>query len=246
MSNGQTPCIQLPAAASLSITLPFGGQLSSVIDLSKGPPSDCTLIHGLMLQLGPALAGIQCILKLLKIVTALTNIGPTTFGDIISAAADFVATCVPTPFTFACTIFGVIRLIVAYLKCIISAILSILEFRAGINLNAAQGNPVLIASLNCAQGNADASMAQLKDALAIIDALLTLIQPILTAAESALPDPIKDGLKTISSIKTTLDSIVGGQGGSVGVPGAQDAIQTLEDIQSKLQELEAILAELPC
>jgi hypothetical protein len=247
MSNGQTiPCIQLPSPGSLSITLPFGGQLSSVIDLSKGPPTDCTLVHGLMLQLAPALAGVQCILKLLKLVTALSNISVTSLVDIASAAADFVAHCIPTPFTFACTIFGVIRLLIAYLKCIISAILSILQFRVGIDLNAAQGNPVLLASLNCAQGNADASMTSLKDALAIIDSLLTLIQPILSAAESALPGPVKDGLDTISKIKSTLDSIVGGGPASVGISGVQEIIQTLQGFQSDLQALEAILAELPC
>jgi hypothetical protein len=240
MSNGQTiPCIQLPPGGSFSITLPFGGQLTSVIDLSKGPPTDCTLIHGLMLQLGPALAGIQCILKLLKVVTALTKISPTSLGDIISAATDFVAHCVPLPITFACTILDIIRLLIKYLKCIISAILSILEFKVGIDLNAAKDNPVLLLSLQCAQGNADGSITSLKDALLIIDSLLTLIQPILEAAESVLPDSIKQGLNTISEIKSTLDSIVQAGGVSVGIPGVQDIVQTLQGFQNDLQELDA-------
>jgi len=194
-----------------------------------------------MLQLGPALAGMQCILKLLKVVTALTKISPTSLGDIISAAADFVEHCVPLPIAFACTILDIIRLLIKYLKCIISAILSILEFQVGIDLNAVQDNPVVLLSLQCAQGNADASMTSLKDALAIIDSLLTLIQPVLTAAEDALPDKVKQGLQTISEIKSTLDSIVGAGGVSAGVPGVQDTIQTLQGFQDDLQQLDATL-----
>jgi len=247
MSNGHSlPCIQLPALKPLNITLPFGGQLSSVMDLSKGPPTDCTLIHGLMLQLSPALAGIGCILKLLKLVTSLTKISPTNLTDIIQTATDFVTNCVPTPLTFACTIFGVLRLIVAYLKCIISAILSILQFKVGIDLNAAQGNPVLLATLSCVQGNADASMTPLKDALEVVDSILSLIQPILEVAESALPGPVKDGLNTITEIKSTLESIFEGGPTSAGIPGVQDAIDTLQDLLTKLQLLQAILDELPC
>ena len=83
MSNVQTiPCIKLPSGGSFSISLPFGGQLTSVIDLSKGPPTDCTLIHGLMLQLGPALAGMQCILKL-RNTDAYGLEGPAGLHDVM-------------------------------------------------------------------------------------------------------------------------------------------------------------------
>lgn len=239
------PCVSLPNPKPLVINLPFGGQLKSIADMSK-PPSDCALIHGLMLQLGPALSGLECFLKLAKIILALKNISPTTFGDIISAAEDFLTTCVPLPIKFACTILDVVKLLVAYLKCLITTVLSVLEFQVGIDFTAAQDNPVLLASLNCAQKNAAASMDQLKEAIGIIEIMLSLIDPVLQIAESALPQPVKDGLKTIDDIKTALETAVGGGGASVGVPGVKDTVQTLQDLKSKLEQLQGILDELPC
>jgi hypothetical protein len=240
------PCISLPNPKPLVINLPFGGQLKSITDLSKGPPTDCTLIHGLMLQLGPALSGLECFLKLAKIILALKNISVSSLPDIASAAADFVATCVPIPVKFACTILDVVKLLVAYLKCLITAVLSVLEFQVGIDLTGAQDNPVLLASLNGAQKNAAASMDQLKEAIAIVEAMLSLIDPVLQIAESVLPQPVKDGLKTIDDVKTALETVVGGGGASAQVPGVQDTVQTLQDLQSKLEQLQGILDDLPC
>jgi hypothetical protein len=240
------PCIELPNPKPLVINLPFGGQLKSLADMSHGPPSDCALIHSLMLQLGPALSGLECFLKLAKIITALSKISPTTLGDIASAALDFTQTCIPIPLKFACTILDVVKLLVAYLKCLISAVLSVLEFQVGIDFTAAQDNPVLLASLNCAQKNVAASMDQLKEAITVIEALLSLIDPVLQIAESALPKPVQDGLKTISEVKTALETAMSGGGASVGIPGVQDTVQTLQNLKSQLEQLQGILDELPC
>jgi hypothetical protein len=243
------PCVSIPNLKPMTINLPFGGQLTSLVDISKGPPTDCTLVHGLMLQLGPALSGLECFLKLAKIISALSSVSPTNLGalaDVANSALDFVQTCVPIPIKFACTILDVLKLLVAYLKCLITAVLSVLEFQAGIDLTAAQGNPVLLASLNCAQNNAAASMGQLKDAIAVVESLLSLIQPVLDIAASALPKPVKDGLKTITDIKSALESVVSAGGASVGVPGVQDIVQTLQNLKSQLEQLQGILDELPC
>jgi hypothetical protein len=51
-----TPCVPFPKAKPLEIALPFGGALSSITDVSQGPPTDCALVHSLMLQLAPMLA----------------------------------------------------------------------------------------------------------------------------------------------------------------------------------------------
>jgi hypothetical protein len=240
------PCVELPNPKPLVINLPFGGQLKSIADMSKGPPSDCALIHGLMLQLGPALSGLECFLKLAKIIMALKNISISTLPDIASAAADFAQTCIPIPVKFACTILDVVKLLVAYLKCLITAVLSVLEFQVGINLTAAQDNPVLLASLNCAQKNLAASMNQLKEAITVVEAILSLVDPVVQIAESALPKPVQDGLKTITEVKAALETIVSSGGGSVGIPGVQDTVQTLHNLKSQLEQLQGILDELPC
>jgi hypothetical protein len=104
----------------------------------------------------------------------------------------------------------------------------------------------LLASLNCAQKNAAASMDQLKEAIGIIEIMLSLIDPVLQIAESALPQPVKDGLKTIDDVKTALETAVGGGGTSAGIPGVKDTVQTLQDLKSKLEQLQGILDELPC
>jgi len=53
-------------------------------------------------------------------------------------------------------------------------------------------------------------------------------------------------LKTISDVKTALETVVSGGGASVGIPGVQDTVQTLHNLKSQLEQLQGILDELPC
>jgi hypothetical protein len=239
------PCIELPNPNPLKISLPFGTDLKSVVDLSKGPPSDCTLIHGLMLQLAPALAGLECILKMLAVFAALAKIKtPPDILDVAKAAAE-LGECLNFALKLPCMIVDILKLIIMYLKCVIEAVLSILKFQAGINFNAANGNPVLLASLQCAQNNANASMAQLKEALAIVQTLLTVIQPILSMTPS-LPGPAGDAIKAIPEALATIGSVLDGGGASVGVPGVQNIVGVLENLKGTLQLLQQALDALPC
>ena len=202
-----------------------------------------------MLQLGPALSGLECFLKLVKIISALGNISitdPSSITAIITAAADFLASCVPIPLKFACTILDVVRLLIMYLICLLQAVLSVLQFQVTINLSAAAGNSVLLTSLKCAQANSDAAMNQLAEAITIIETLLSLVQPVLSIAESVLPQPVKDGLSLISEVQTALVAAIGDGSASAGVPGVQGIVQTLQGLLQKLTELQAVLAELPC
>lgn len=247
-ATNDIPCIELPNPKSMKIRLPLGGTLSSVFDISKGPPADCTLIHGLMLQLAPALAGIECFLKLLNVITALQKINltdPKTITEIINAAAKFTDTCLPQPLHFACTILDIVKLIIAYLKCIIEAVESVLKFQVGIDFNAANGNPVFKASLDCSRNNSDASMAQIKEALEGIKAILSLIDPVLKVAEPVLVGPVKDALKIIPETLTTLEQILGGSV-AVGVPGTKDALKTLDEIRNTLTNIQQVLDAVPC
>jgi hypothetical protein len=239
------PCIQLPNPGPLKISLPFGVDLKSVLDISKGPPSDCTLIHGLMLQLAPALSGLECILKMLGVFAALANIKtPPDILDVAKKAAELGA-CLNFTVKLPCMIVDILKLIIAYLKCIIEAILSILKFRVGINFSAATGNPVVLASLNCAQNNANASTAQLKEALAIVQSLLTAIEPILDLTPS-LPGPASDALKAIPDALAAIRSALDSGGASVGVDGLQEVVDTLEKLKSTLQLLQQALDAVPC
>ena len=246
-SSNSIPCIKLPNPKPLKISLPFGVDLKSVLDISKGPPSDCTLIHGLMLQLAPALAGLECVLKMLGVFAALAQIKqPLDILKVAQKAAE-LGECLNFALKIPCMIVDILKLIIAYLKCIIEALESILRFKVGINFSAAAGNPVLLASLNCAQSNADASTEQLKEALALIEPLLALLDPIAALAPS-IPGPAGDAMKIIpevlAALKTALDG--GGASASAGVPGAEDLLAPLDDIKNKLELIKQALDTLPC
>jgi hypothetical protein len=243
MATEQKPiCVPFPKPRSLKIRLPFGGSLDSVVDISKGPPTDCTLIHGLMLQLAPALAGMECFLKVLKFIKTVKDL--TNPADIIGAAAG-VGECLNVFVKIPLMIVDILKLIVAYLKCIIEAVRSVLAFQVGINLGDAEGNPAVSLSLDCAQDNAAASMSQLREILAAIQPLLQLVGTLLGLAEGTpLPDPAKKALNMIPEIVSALDPILAGGGATVGVPGTQDTIQTLDNLKTDLEKLEDSLDAL--
>jgi len=216
--SNKIPCVPLPKAKKLKITLPFGGELQSIADTSKGPPTDCALVHSLMLQLTPTLSGMTCFLRVLKVVQALAKL--TEPGDPVSKLGDIgnaalkAADCFLVFDKLPKMLADILRLIIAYLKCIIQAIKSILDFQVGIDLNAAQGNPVLLASLDCANNNAQISLDQLMEQIAVIEPLLDIIKPIAEVAGSPLNLPSlanisgeKDLPKLLENLNITLEQL---------------------------------------
>jgi hypothetical protein len=240
------PCVQLPLPKKpLVISLPFGIDLKSMGDISKGPPSDCTLIHSLMLQLAPALAGLECILKMLKFLGVVASIrGPTDLAKLANAAID-LSKCFAFAVQIPCMLVDILKLIIAYLLCIIQAVESILKFQIGIDFSAADGNPVLLASLDCAKKNGDASMAQLREALQLIEPLLVILDSIKDLAQS-VPGPVGDALAAVPKAVAALKPVIEGDSFSAGIPGVENTTKTLDDIKSKLELVQGILDELPC
>lgn len=246
------PCIELPDLPPMNIPLPFGVQLNAVADFSKGPPSNCTLIQSLMVQLSPALAGMTCIFKMLNVFLQLSNMASVkTPLDVVSGivkvaqAAAQLSECFAFPLQILCMIVGILRMIISFLLCIIEAVESLLNFRLGIDFSLTAGNPTLLATLTCAQNNADASSAQLRQALLLIEPLLITIQPILSMAPS-VPGPINDVIKGIPNAIASIRAVLDGSSVSVGVPGAEGPLQVLESIRADLSEFQAALAAIPC
>jgi hypothetical protein len=213
------------------------------------------LVHSLMLQLMPALASMDCFFKVLKVVQALTDLGNLKPEDIplglikkLGNVADAAVKCAGCFVVFAnipIMIVDILRLIVAYLKCIIEAVNSALKFRVGIDLNSAQGNPVLLASLNCAQDNANISIAQLTEVLAVIEPLLKIMENLMKSATAPLPEPANDALNVlpdgIKLLKQALDS----SSGSMGISDTQEITQKLDDLKNTLEQLQESLDALP-
>jgi hypothetical protein len=210
-----------------SISLPMGIQLQAIADLSKGPPTDCALLHNLMVQLMPTLAGLNCILKILKVVGALEQFvqSPlTAAGGVLSALADMseCLSIVLGPAAIIPTIKDILNLIISFLLCFVQAMESILNFQAGINLSAAQGNPALLSSMQCASQNAQVSMQAMMQALAPIQPLFSMIQPLIK----------------ISQLPIELPSLA-------QVTGAQNVEKGLEELAAVLTEMKQIVAAIP-
>jgi len=197
----------------------MGIELQAVADFSKGPPSDCALMHNLMVQLMPTLAGLNCILKILNVIGALEGFltsfaqGPfaavSKAGDVLSAIGD-MSDClgiVLGPIPMIETIKDILLLIISYLECFVAAIRSVLDFQVGIDLNAAQGNPQLLASLQCASDNAETSMQQMLMALAPIAPLFKMIQPLIKISQLPIQLPAIGDLAGASDVKSAVDQL---------------------------------------
>ena len=159
--------------------------MKSITDLSKGPPSDCAIVHSMMLQLMPMLSGFACMLKILNVVSALEealNATPPLATGVpkILHAIDDLKNCIPPLSAPAWLemIKAILQMILSFLECLIQAFESIRHFKIGVDLNAEGGTPLLLNTLDCAKGNADTSLASLLSAIEPIMPLLNFLAPI--------------------------------------------------------------------
>ena len=176
------PCVQLPKLPNIpKVKLPLGGELSAFADFSVTTPSDCTLTFSLLAQLAPLLASISCLMKVLGVIGALKDFAsnPLTKGPDLIAAIDKVAECIAAATVPAISIFaslkGILELLVNFIGCIVDQLDSLIKFNASIDLEAARDNPILEASLKCAQDNAEISSAVLMQSIEPIKPLLDTV-----------------------------------------------------------------------
>src|SRR5215471_17415945 len=97
--------LQLPKPGKVEVCLPLSGRLQGLVDATKAIPDDCSLTFSLLLQLGPIMASIECLIKVLKLIKPLIDIVkslgpppdpiklPKAIGDFLPAAED-VLKCV--------------------------------------------------------------------------------------------------------------------------------------------------------
>jgi hypothetical protein len=183
------PCsvVKLPLPTPLKVELPMGGSLNGLVDMSKGIPNDCSMTFSLLLQLAPLMAAIECPLRMLKLLKPLVEIikglpgppSPSLLSDFAEAAFE-LAECFLVFAKIPAFIRDVLCLIRAVLNCLITQLTSVRDVMNGLSLRIgeAQGNPDLLATLNCAQQNANTSAQALTQAIDPIAAIIALIQPI--------------------------------------------------------------------
>lgn len=182
--------LSLPKVKIPSITLPTGSQLKGMADVSKGIPTDCSVTFSLLLQIGPILASMECLLKILKLLGPLldlvTNPPPTpaAIKKVVDAAAD-LAPCLAIPTGASLPIFikDLLCLILKILKCALGSLKSVAQLMQGLTLSldaaAQEGNEDLIATLKCAQGNAQAQADSIVTSIEPLGVLLELASPVM-------------------------------------------------------------------
>jgi hypothetical protein len=231
--------ISLPPPKPITLQLPGGGSLSSFSDLSKGIPTDCAMTFSLLLQLGPFLASIECLVKVLQliqplidVVTSITN--PVKLATAVPkfvSAAGPVLKCVAsfTPLGLIPFIIDLLNLILKVLNCFLNQMKSVLQIlnETGPQIIIAQaaGNTDLFQSLTCAQNNAMTQAQHLTSSLGALGVILDLasdlmqlanVPPITLPTIGAATDlnSLNQVVKTVQTLVVDLQSVVDGLGGS--------------------------------
>jgi hypothetical protein len=221
MSNstpGALPCVTLPQLQPISVSLPLGGSLSAMADFSVGAPNNCTMTFNLLLQVTPVLASIACLIKIIGVVAALKDLAsvppnPVPLLKALEQAAECIASVAVPIIPFALCIIDILKLIVSFLTCFIDELTSIALLQASINIDAAQGDPNLVAALQCAQQNAETSMSNLTAGIQGLQPLIALIGTLagiagLSINVSLAPPPAgSDPLAAIAHLKATVDNL---------------------------------------
>lgn len=224
-------CIDLQPPGPLTLTLPTGGALKVPADLGSNIPNDCSVSFSMMLQLQPILASMDCILKILKLLKplseAITSPPPTPglIKDIVNAVAD-LAPCflMVTPAGILPFIRDILCLILRVLRCLIGQMKTIIDIMSGltiqINEAKAAGNDELLATLECARGNALTSAGE----------LLKALEPIISLTDMMAPLMAIGGIEAIKLPALGDDTSVEGMQDTLGVlEGVVDTIQGIVD-----------------
>jgi hypothetical protein len=218
------PCIKLDLPKLPELTLPTGGTLKALADITNGVPSDCSLNFNLMLQLTPILASMECLFDVLKLLGALKKFFDAAAGGIAkvpSAAAEVVtafegvAKCIAFPFGAGAFLFirDLLRLIGKILHCLGQQLKSIAALMGGLTLQIADaraaGNGALRAALECARDNAKRSAEGALLAIEPITLVLGMAEPFMgVAGVSPIKLPTIGKLEDAKSLDETGDALL--------------------------------------
>lgn len=227
MATVSIPCPKLPKIPSIpSIKLVGGAELRGFLDFSQGMGTDCTLTFSLLLQLSPLLASMACLLHILGAIKAAAGLAevPPKVGDFL-AALEKLAECfvMLTPPGIALTIKGILELIINFLSCLVSNLDSLLKIQLGIDVDAAAGNPVLQAQLECARNNAETAMGHLTASLSPLEPLVGMVSVVCGIAQLPIQLPDLTSLKQPKEISATIADL------KAAVDGLKEAMAKVEE-----------------
>lgn len=213
--------ISLPEPGSASLTLPTGGTINGIGDVTKGIPTDCSLNVSLMLQLGPILANLQCFISLLKLIKPLIDVikglpAPPikAIKDFVEASDEVVEKCFAAYLGAGMIPFAkdILCLIIRILNCIIDQMNSLLALteKLSISFDAADGNAVEQELIKCAQDNAQRSANAQLQAIEPVMVILEIAAPIFEIAQvGPFEIPTFGGVEGFDEMQTFVDTLEG-------------------------------------
>jgi hypothetical protein len=217
--------IALPDYEPLVLRLPTGARIQAIPDLTKGIPTDCSLVANIFLQLSPFLASIECLVKvlgllepLIKVVEGLKKI--PDLSDILAAIPDFAKAAKALAECFkilipAAGIFDFVKdlllLIIKIIKCLVGQLETILGIMQGIELRLgeaeAAGNTELAAVLKCAKDNATNAAKHASASLGPVTNIMPLIAVFLKMAKVELKIPGPGSAEDSAALQATIDAL---------------------------------------
>jgi hypothetical protein len=219
--------LRLPQAKLPQIRLPTGATIKGITDLTKGIPSDCSLNFSLAVQLAPIMASIECLVKVLAVITPLIDVikalpgapDPTALLKAVGkflVAAEALAPCllVPTPLAMIPFVADILRLLIAMLSCLVQQLQSVVDLMAGLEISIQQahadGNTELLGTLQCAQANAQIAAQGTLQGMEPIKILLELAGAFMSIAQiPAIKLPAIGGASDVAGLKSALHSLRG-------------------------------------
>jgi hypothetical protein len=228
-----------PAPQARTLTLPNGASLTGMVDLPRGVSDQCRVSMNLMLQLGPFLASIECLLHVLEfvqwcidfvkkvpdvptdptgVIRQLEKLPP--IAEHLEKCFGFVLPTAVCPF-----IKDVLTMVRDFIECVTEVLDSVLKqnLELQVKFGDAQGNPELLEVLQLAQSNLDATQAQAAQSMAPVLSLLSALGvffDIMGVGQLALP---------------SIDDLTGGE--------LDPVLQVLKDL---VEVLTAVIEALPC
>jgi hypothetical protein len=225
--------LSLPKPNLPTLTLPTGGKIQAIADITKGIPSDCAMNVSLMVQIAPIMASMECLLKVLKFLAKLIEVFKNAadppalisgLGDIVKAGEDLIPCFgMPLGITIPPFIKDLLLLIVKMLKCALQALKSVVELLDGLELDitsaAQNGNDALMAQLECAKENGKLAA---QGAMTSIDPIVTILEiakpffdlmpgaptiQIPSFASDADLDAMKSGIEALEEVVLTIEGI---------------------------------------
>jgi len=220
-------CYEIPEVAIPSLSLPTGGVIKAVGDFTDRIPSECSLNMSLLVQLGPILANLHCIIKVMEVMKPLHDVADAMTSAnlpkiaqaapaLVKALAELIEDCVlkltVPQLGIACFLASILKLIAKILRCMVDQLASLVSLITDLSehliIANSEGNGELAATLQCSIKNARTSANNAMSGLDPITAILEMMTPLLElAGQEPIALPSLDQLDSVEQLETTMETL---------------------------------------